>query len=186
MTYNKTVTLKDGRACVLRNGTERDGQAMIDIYVLTHSQTDYLLSYPDECDLTVEKEAQFLKEKAESADEIEILAEVDGVVVGTAGVQRVGRKFKTRHRAEFGISVDRAYWSLGIGRALTNACVECARIAGYSQLELDVVAENAAAVALYKSVGFKEFGRNPKGFRSRISGWQELVSMRLDLGVTEK
>ena len=24
-------------------------------------------------------------------------------------------------------------------------------------------------------------GRNPKGFRSRFSGWQELVLMRLDL-----
>ena len=38
-----------------------------------------------------------------------------------------------------------------------------------------------AALALYKSVGFVEYGRNPKGFRSRTAGWQELVLMRLEL-----
>ena len=29
--------------------------------------------------------------------------------------------------------------------------------------------------------GFVEYGRNPKGFRSRLTGWQELVLMRLEL-----
>ena len=43
------------------------------------------------------------------------------------------------------------------------------------------IAENQTALALYKSVGFAEYGRNPRGFRSRFSGWQELVLMRLEL-----
>jgi len=181
MEYHNTITMKDGRKCVLRNGTERDGQAMWEIFNLTHAQTDYLLSYPEENSFTAEEEAQFLREKTESADEIELLAEIDGTVVGAAGIERVGNKEKVRHRAEFGISIDRAYWGLGIGRALTEACIECAKIAGYAQLELDVVAENRSAIALYESVGFVEYGRNPRGFRSRRTGWQELVLMRLEL-----
>ena len=36
-------------------------------------------------------------------------------------------------------------------------------------------------IALYKSVGFQEYGRNPRGFRSRSQGWQEIVLMRLEL-----
>ena len=52
---------------------------------------------------------------------------------------------------------------------------------GYAQLELEAVAENQTALTLYKSVGFVEYGRNPRGFRSRFSGWQELVLMRLEL-----
>lgn len=60
------------------------------------------------------------------------------------------------------------------------ACIECAKKVGYLQLELEVVADNASAVRLYESVGFREFGRNPRGFRAR-SGWQELVLMRLEL-----
>ena len=181
MKYQKTIRLRDGRTCLLRNGTERDGQAVFDVFNLTHSQTDYLLSYPEENSFTPEQEGAFLKEKTDSADEIEILAEISGLVVGIAGIEHVGLKEKVRHRADFGISVDRACWGLGIGRALTEACIECAGKAGYAQLELEVVAGNANAISLYQSVGFAEYGRNPRGFRSRLSGWQALVLMRLEL-----
>lgn len=178
--YNK-ITLKDGRKCCLRNATEKDGEAVLENFLLTHDQTDFLLSYPDENTKTVESEAEFLKKRSESFDEIEILAEIDGKVVGLAGIGCIGRLFKLNHRAEFGVSVDKNYWHLGIGRALTEACIVCAKKAGYVQLELDVIADNEHAISLYKSVGFVEYGRNPKGFRSRISGFQELVLMRLEL-----
>lgn len=181
MKYHKTVTLKDGRACTIRNGTEQDGQAMLDIFLLTHEQTDYLLTYPDEPGMTADQEAEFLKGRTESDNEIELLAEVGGSVVGAAGIGCVGKKDKIKHRAEFGISVDKAYWSLGIGRALTEACIECARAAGYAQLELEAVADNQSALKRYESVGLVEYGRNPRGFLSRLNGWQELVLMRLEL-----
>ena len=181
MRYHKIIPLKDGRTCTLRNGTAEDGQSLLAIFNLTHAQTDYLLTYPEESTHTAQEEAEFLKQKTESTDEIELLAEVDGAVVGSAGIGCVGRREKTRHRARFGISVDKAYWGLGIGRAMTEACIECAKTAGYVQLELEAVAENEHALALYRSVGFAEYGRNPKGFRSRISGWQAVVLMRLEL-----
>ena len=44
-----------------------------------------------------------------------------------------------------------------------------------------MVAENEHAIALYESEGFTEYGRNPRGFRSRLSGWQAVVLMRLEL-----
>ena len=185
MKYMKNIILKNGTECTLRNGTQADGQAVMENFNLTHAQTDYLLSYPDENSFTVEQEASFLNRKAESENEIEILAVVNGAIVGTAGIEAIGTKYKLRHRAEFGISVAKEYWGLGIGRALTLACIECARVAGYAQLELSAVSENRAAIALYESVGFREYGRNPKGFRSRTSGWQELVLMRLELGVVQ-
>ena len=43
-----------------------------------------------------------------SPNEIEILAEIDSIVVASAGIGCVGTKAKVKHRAEFGISVDRA------------------------------------------------------------------------------
>lgn len=181
MIYNKTVRLKDGRECCLRNGEESDAQAVIDNFNLTHAQTDYLLSYPDESGFDLQQESGFLRKKKESTDEAEILALTDGKVAATAGINRVGSRYKVRHRAELGISVDEKYWNLGIGRALLKACVECALKAGYEQLELEAVAENERAIALYKSEGFEEYGRNPKGFLSRYSGFQELVYMRLEL-----
>ena len=181
MEYLKTIQLKDGRLCVLRNGTARDGFAVYENFNLTHGQTDFLLSYPEENSMTAEQEAQFLQKKTESQREIELVAEIGGQIVGTAGIDQVGAKEKVRHRAEFGISVDQQYWGLGIGRALMEACIACAKKAGYAQLELNAVADNKRALKLYESVGFVEFGRNPRGFRSRLTGWQELVYMRLEL-----
>ena len=158
-----------------------DGQAALDNFILTHAETDHLLTYPDESTITAAEEGTYLKDKAESPNEAELLAVVDGVVAGTAGFSAVGSAYKLQHRAEFGISIARAYWELGIGQALTAACIDCARKAGYTQLELDVVADNASAIALYKKFGFTEYGRNPQGFRPRNGGYQELVLMRLGL-----
>ena len=181
MQFRKVVALKDGRTCIVRNGVVQDAQAVLENFILTHGQTDYLATYPEENRFTLAQEEAFLKRKEEHAREVELVAEVDGVINGTAGVDCISGAEKLRHRASFGISVDRAWWGLGIGRALTEACIECARAAGFSQLELDVVAANTAALRLYESVGFVEYGRNPRGFRPREKGWQELVLMRLEL-----
>lgn len=182
MIYRKTVTLKDGRECLLRNGTGDDARAVLDIFTLTHGQTDFLASYPDEVSFTLEQEQDFLVGKEKSERDVYIVAEIDGKIVGSAGNIGLGKSEKTKHRASFGISVDKSYWGIGIGRAMTIACIECAKVAGYSQLELDVVADNKAAISLYRSVGFVEYGRNPKAFLSRFSGWQETILMRLELG----
>lgn len=181
MRYIEEITLKNGRTALLRNGTAADGCATFEAFNQMHGETDYLLSYPDENSFDAEQEARFLEEKTASANEIEILALVDGRVVGTAGIEAVGSKYKIRHRAELGISIVREFWGLGLGRALLQACIRCAREAGYAQVELTVVAENARAVDLYRAAGFTEYGRNPRGFNSRLSGFQELLYMRLEL-----
>ncbi len=78
------------------------------------------------------------------------------MVIGSAGIEAVGTKYKVRHRAEFGISILKEFWGLGAGRALL-------------------------AVSMYKKAGFVEYGRDPKGFYSRKSGFQEILYMRLEL-----
>ena len=177
MNYQQEIILKNGKTALLRNGDAADGAAVLETFNQTHAETDYLLSYPDENSFTPQQESEFLAAKASSTNGIEILALVDGVVAGTAGIEAVGTNYKVRHRAEFGINILKKYWGLGLGKALTQACIRCAKEAGYAQLELSVVAENANAIALYEKEGFVEYGRNPAGFRSRQSGNQELVYM---------
>ena len=181
MIYSRTVKLKDGRSCTIRNGTEQDAEAVLENFILTHGQTDYLTTYPEEISYTIDQEKEYLKKKTESEREAALVAEIDGVIAGTAGVDLIMNYEKTRHRASFGISIREEWWGLGIGRALTEACIECARAAGYLQMELEVVADNRRAMSLYQRAGFTEYGRNPLGFRSRRNGWQENVLMRLDL-----
>lgn len=64
---------------------------------------------------------------------------------------------------------------------LTNSCIDCAMYAGYTQLELEVVSKNNRAVSLYESIGFSEYGRNPRGFLSYNSKYDELILMRMKL-----
>ncbi|MCR5345083.1 MAG: GNAT family N-acetyltransferase [Lachnospiraceae bacterium] len=181
MKYNQKITLKNGIEVELRNGDVADGEAVFHAFNTMHAETDYLLTYPDENGYNPEQEAKFLEDKTKSPNEIEIVALLDGKIIGLAGIEAVGTKYKIKHRAEYGISILREYWSLGLGKALTSACIECARKAGYLQLELNAVAENERAIAMYKSFGFKEYGRNPMGFNSRFTGFQEVVYMRLEL-----
>lgn len=181
MKYCHYVTLKDGHRCVIRNAEATDAQEVLDVMQRAHVQTDFLRSYPNEMAIDVEQERSWLSERLESEREIELVGVVDGVIVGSAGVEEVGTTSKVWHRAELGISVIRQYWGIGIGGALIDACIACATAAEYSQLELQVVADNARALALYIKRGFVEYGRNPRGFLSCVSGYQELVYMRREL-----
>lgn len=181
MQYKEQITLKNGQTAILRNGLASDGAAVLANFNLTHEETDFLLTYPDESTLNAVQESEFLEKKTESVNEIEIIALVGDQVAGMAGIDVIGGAYKLRHRAEFGISIAKEYWGLGLGKAMTKACIKCAKEAGYAQLELNVVADNQSAIRLYEKMGFVEYGRNPKGFRSRRSGYQELIYMRLDL-----
>ena len=60
--------------------------------------------------LPLNRESSFLKAKTESSNEIEIIAVVDGKIAGTAGIDAVGNKYKTKHRAEFGIGIAKEFW----------------------------------------------------------------------------
>lgn len=181
MIFNKTIKLKDGRDCLLRNEEPQDAKEFYRYFKQAHSETDFLTTYPDEVAEDIEKFEKDAQEMISSPTDIEICAFVDGVLVGSAGNNLIGRKDKLKHRAEFGISVIKEYWGLGIGDALTGECIKCAKDAGLLQLELDVVADNINAIKLYEKYGFEEYGRNPRGFKNREGKWQELVLMRLEL-----
>ena len=85
MKYNQTIILKNGKEALLRNGELADGPAVFENFNRTHEETDYLLSYPEENSYDPQQEAKFLEEKAESPNEAEIIALVDGKVAGPRG-----------------------------------------------------------------------------------------------------
>ena len=105
MQYEKEIILKDCAKCLLRGTGEADATEVLRTFNLTHAETDYLLTYPEENSFSVGQEAEFLKARNESENAIEIAAFIDGRIVGTAGIDPVGDKEKVRHRADFGIAV---------------------------------------------------------------------------------
>ena len=179
MRFEKTLPLRDGRTLRIRNAEPADAQTLLELIVLTHSQTDYLLAYPDERRFTPEQEAEYLKGMLESDREIMLLAEIDGTLCGCLGLNAIGGRYKVRHRAEFGISVDEAFWGLGIGKALMEAV--CMRKAvPLHPVRLSVVTDNERAVSITVNLALSSAG-TPGFLSSRFSGYQTLVEMRLEL-----
>lgn len=181
MQYCKSVPLKNGKIALFRNAEAADAAAFLVCFMQCHGETDVLTTYPDEAEQDLEKVAQRLQSSATCPSNLKLLAFVDGKLVGCAGIGMLRDRDKLRHRAEFGISILQEYWGIGLGTALTKACIDCARRSGFLQLELEVVSENSNAIQLYEKQGFVEYGRNPRGFRNRAGNWQELVLMRLEL-----
>lgn len=79
----------------------------------------------------------------------------------------------------FGIFVDRERQGQGIGRRLTEWTVTQARSRGCPAVRLSVYASNAAALALYASLGFNERERETVERRGRAD---EKIVMLLELG----
>jgi len=90
---------------------------------------------------------------------------LDGeVVVGWCDVFS-GWPAAIQHRGGLGMGVLAAYRGCGIGRRLMTATLDHARAKGLTRVELEVRADNAAAIALYESVGFVQEGRKRNGNR---------------------
>lgn len=181
MLYNTKIILKNNNICSIKNASEQNASEILDFLKRTCAQSDFLLSYPDEIDFTVEQEQDFLASKKVSIDEVLLCAQIDGKIVGTASINKIGNKYKVKHRAEFSVAVEKDFWNIGVGKQLSFACIELAKMVAYKQLELTVAANNLSAISLYKKVGFIEYGRNPKGFLLKNGEWCELVLMRLEL-----
>ena len=74
MQYEKEIILKNGAKCILRGAGEADAAEVLRTFNLTHTETEYLLTYPEENSFVVDQEAEFLKARSESKNAIEIAA----------------------------------------------------------------------------------------------------------------
>ena len=94
-----------------------------------------------------------------------IAAVVGGKVAGNCSINGIGNKRKIRHRCSMAIALYREYCGLGIGTAMIGYLTELAKQIGYTQIDLEVVAENEQAQALYRKCGFIESGRRANALR---------------------
>jgi len=177
-----SFSLRDGRALLARSPEAADAKTMCEYLLATAEETHFLVRYPEETSTDLEEEAHFLQKIAEAESDF-MLAAFDGQkVAGNVAVSGISARYKMAHRAELGIAVRKEYWHEGIGQWLMKAAITKARWVGYEQLELGVFADNARATALYKKLGFSEYGRVPRAFRMKDGTYIDEVLMSLQLG----
>ncbi|WGX95555.1 GNAT family N-acetyltransferase [Nocardioides sp. L-11A] len=110
-----------------------------------------------------------------------VVAEVDGVVVGTAKMGP-NRPAQGSHIGTASFMVSSAARGAGVGRALGEHVVAWHRSEGFAGIQFNaVVSTNTAAVALWRSLGFEVIGTVPEAFRRPDGGLAGLHVMFLDL-----
>ena len=161
----RTFPLKDGRNCTLRPTHPDDSEQMIAYMKETAAETPYLLRYPDEVSYTVGQEQELLTNILNDPNHVMMVAIVDGKVAGNCSISGIGTKRKICHRCSLAIALYREYWGLGIGSAMIAYLTELAKQIGFEQIDLEVVADNTRAQALYRKCGFAETGRRSRALK---------------------
>ncbi|MBR0514139.1 MAG: GNAT family N-acetyltransferase [Clostridia bacterium] len=177
----REITLKDGRTCVLKPTGPEVAAEMIVYMKITAGETEWLLRYPDEVNFTLEGEQDILGKILDDPGHVMMAAIVDGKVAGNASISGIGNKRKILHRCSLAIALYREYWSLGIGRAMIEYLIELAKEIGFSQMDLEVVAENTQAQALYRKCGFIETGRRHNALKFDDGSMHDEILMYRDL-----
>jgi ribosomal protein S18 acetylase RimI-like enzyme len=96
-----------------------------------------------------------------------LLAMVDGAIAGCCAMRPL-------HKVDYSdacemkrLYVRQAFRRLGLGRQLTEAIVDAARVAGYHHLLLDTLSDMESARALYADLGFEAI---PPYYHNPIAG----------------
>jgi RimJ/RimL family protein N-acetyltransferase len=142
---------------VIQSAQINDAADIIHMIQQTEEETDFLTRVPGEVRMTVEDEYRFIEDKLSNPKEIFVTARYNGKLVGTLGFS-TSRYVRYNHKGEFGISILKDYWGLGIGKKLIETLIEWADSNGIIKITLEVDTLNKRAVQLYKSFGFFEEG----------------------------
>ena len=157
------IAIKDklGREIILRNAETSDAEDLIRYLKVTTAETPYLIREPDEVSLTIEQEKTFIQSNIDSKRCLMLIAAIDGRHIGNCSVSSLGSYKRYAHRCDVALALYQEYCGAGIGKAMLETALKAAREAGYEQAELEVIADNKNAVALYVKLGFVKYGTFP-------------------------
>ncbi|HVI46929.1 MAG TPA: GNAT family N-acetyltransferase [Chitinophaga sp.] len=170
--------LPNGSELTIRLPRISDAAGLLDNFQRMTKEGDFLLfSHAEAMDLDLHSEEDFIGTHLDNPDQLMLIAEVSGLIVGSVTVNNSGYS-KKKHTAEMGIAVEHAWSNLGIGRRLMTAMIRWAEEHPDLQvLFLNVFSSNEKAMQLYRNFGFLECGRLPQGIQLRPGAYADLVTM---------
>ena len=171
----------NGHTLTLRCAAEQDAQMLLRYLKATRGETPWLARGPEEVTMTEEEEKAFIRGQNESPVNLMLLAFVDGEHAGSASLTGFSTA-RYRHRAQVAVALYQKFTGQGIGTALLEELVGIARKKGLEQLELEVAAHNAGAIALYKKLGFEVCGVLPRNMKYPDGSYEDVLYMAKPLG----
>ena len=168
--------LTGGRA--LRSVRAEDAFERERFFRRLHTGCATLASEADELTGDLELVEAMIEDTAESDDAAELAVFGAEGMLALAALSPVTRAHRRRaHRCAVSVGTDTAFRGQGLARLLLTELLALARRTGYEQAELNVTADNAAAIALYTSLGFEVCGRIPRALRMEGGGYTDELMM---------
>ena len=155
----ETHILKNGCKATFRSAQAADAKNLAEYMIKRAEETEFMLRDPDECE-SPEELADFIQRINTSEEDVMILCEVQGKIVGSCEMLRLTLR-KTFHRASISMGTLQEYWGLGIGTIMLREMIGIARKRGITQMELNVFEGNERAMGLYKKMGFEVVAERP-------------------------
>jgi RimJ/RimL family protein N-acetyltransferase len=156
--------LADGRKLVIGH-VEVDDAAELVAYVNRISgESDFLTFGSGEFGMSVEDETKFIQALDGGRFNFMLKGVIEGEIVSASTLMRQKRP-RVRHTGEFGISVAKSHWGLGIGKNMCLTMLAVARRVGVTKVNLKVREDNHRAIRLYESVGFRREGLTQRALR---------------------
>ncbi len=150
--------LRDGRVALVREAVPDDALGLLRYLDEVAAETDFLSMGRGELNWPEEKERRFIEDHRQADNKLLIVAEIGDNLAGLLGFTGDDRR-RLRHTGEFGITVSRAYWGLGLGTALIQRMIAWAQASRVvRKINMRVRADNERALGLYRRMGFVQEG----------------------------
>ena len=156
----KKIILKNGKTAILKSPDAENAEELLHFVIQACGETEYLLRYPEEYNMSVEQEEVWINGSLTSPSDMNITCFVDGRIAGNCGIH-FRRDIKTSHRATVDIAILKEFWNLGIGSAMFKELISTARERGTEIIEIEFIEGNERAKVLYEKFGFKVVCERP-------------------------
>jgi RimJ/RimL family protein N-acetyltransferase len=157
---------KDNVEYIIRNVKLEDAEVLLDIESSVISEGKYFIVVSEEVEKKpLQKEKERIQSILDNIKETLIVAEINGVVVGSIEFRSQNRK-RLSHTGSVSMSIRKNYRGMGIGKALLKALLDWAEENPLiEKVSLGVLSTNQRAISLYKQMGFLEEGRLIKEYK---------------------
>jgi len=156
---SKSYLLSNGYKLLIRPAIAEDASKIIKYINHIAGESDNITFGPGEFDKTVEDEREFLKKINKTPTNILIIGIINKEIVSLANIQS-GNRPRTRHTGGLGITVQKKYWHMGIGKSMMDYLINWAKSGKIiKKINLEVREDNFPAIQLYSKMGFIIEGR---------------------------
>lgn len=181
-TIDEKKYLRDGTTIIIRSprADHKDAEQLIQHVDKINKETDFLIREVGEFEFTIKKQKSFINARINSDINLFIVAEIDRVIVGSCILTGSSLR-REKHKVDVGISIQKKYWGMGIGRKLMEIAMDWAKGRDIKKITLKVDALNHRAIGLYLSLGFEIEGRLLKDKYISDEGYRNSYLMGLTI-----